>query len=349
MKFVSFPKIGQFRNAVKGLKQQASYSGKDEDGNPIYNPYVELPTITFTGTIKLHGTNAGIGFLGDEVWYQSRSNILTPLKDNAGFAAAFSATEKVEKLKEINKTLRTENNVDPNHILVIFGEWAGSGIQKGVAISELSKRFVVFGVRVVSQECKDTGDYVYDVWLPCEGVKDHDIDIYNVNDYESYKVDVDLQNPDLSRNKLVEITENVEKMCPFGKAFGIEGTGEGVVYVGEYNGKVVRFKVKGEKHSASKVKKLANVDPERIKNIEEFVEYSVTENRLNQAIEQVFTSTSLEPDIKETGKFLKWVVGDIAKEEIDTLSENGLCVKDVSTAISNKARKWYFEYLDTLV
>lgn len=45
--------------------------------------------------------------------------------------------------------------------------------------------------------------------------------------------------------------------------------------------------MKGEKHSASKVKTLAAVDPERLVNITEFVEYAVTENRLEQGTQKV--------------------------------------------------------------
>jgi len=55
-----FHSTGQFRNAVKNIKHQASFDGMDGDGNPIYNPLAEMPVITFTGTVKLNGTNASI-------------------------------------------------------------------------------------------------------------------------------------------------------------------------------------------------------------------------------------------------------------------------------------------------
>ena len=41
-------------------------------------------------------------------------------------------------------------------------------------------------------------------------------------------------------------------------------------------------KVKGEKHSSSKVKKLASVDVEKLNSIKDFVDYAVTESRLEQ-------------------------------------------------------------------
>src|SRR5690606_12047119 len=114
--------------------------------------------------------------------------------------------------------------------------------------------------------------------------------------------------PELAQNYLISLTEQGEEECPVAKSFGISGIGEGIVWSCEYQDSVYRFKVKGEKHSATKVKKLAEVDVEKIQSIDSFVEYACTENRLNQAIEQVFTSTSTEPDKKNTGDFIKWIM-----------------------------------------
>jgi hypothetical protein len=54
--------IEQFRNIVKAVKDSTYYNGKDEEGNVLFDYTRKLPTITFTGFVKLHGTNAGIGF-----------------------------------------------------------------------------------------------------------------------------------------------------------------------------------------------------------------------------------------------------------------------------------------------
>jgi hypothetical protein len=80
-------------------------------------------------------------------------------------------------------------------------------------------------------------------------------------------------------------------------------------------------------------------------SVNEFIEYAVTENRLNQGIEQVFTSTSEIPDITKTGNFIKWILNDIIKEELDVLTTSGLEVKEVTGAISAKAVKWFKQYL----
>ena len=78
-----------------------------------------------------------------------------------------------------------------------------------------------------------------------------------------------------------------------------------------------------------------------MKNIQEFVEYSVTENRFKQAIENVFGKDDL--DVKRMGDFLRWIIKDITSEEMDTMVTNSLEPKDVNKYISNKAREMFFK------
>ncbi len=84
--FKRFPSIEQFRSVVKQVKDTSSYVGQDEEGKPIFDYTRKLPTITFTGTVKLHGTNAGIVKYSDgRLEFQSRERVLTLDYDNAGF------------------------------------------------------------------------------------------------------------------------------------------------------------------------------------------------------------------------------------------------------------------------
>jgi hypothetical protein len=126
----------------------------------------------------------------------------------------------------------------------------------------------------------------------------------------------------------------------------VSGIGEGIVWVGHYEGVRHVFKTKGEKHSVSKVKKIAAIDVEKVNSIREFVEYAVTENRMKQAIEELFTSQGIEPAIQQMGDYLRWVMKDIAKEEADTLGENNLVLKDVGRYVSQKAKVWFQELLN---
>lgn len=329
MKFIKYPSIEQFRSTVKQVTSMTRFQGLDEQGEAVYDNNVEMPTLTFTGTVKLHGTNAGVCYdpATDEVWAQSRSRNITVDKDNAGWAFFVESHKGALKL-----LLKAHGN--GKDIVSLFGEWCGGNIQKGVAITGLDKMFVIF-------ECK-----VGEAWVDLEesSIGDANIDnLYSISNFQTYSVDIDFEDPSKSVNGLSDLTLQVEEECPVGESFGVSGVGEGIVWSCTYKEQKLRFKVKGEKHSSSKVKKLVKVDVEKIENIDNFVEYAVTPNRLEQGIEQVFTTESLEVDIKGLGKYLKWVMGDVVKEEMDTMVANGLEPKDVAKSVSNKARKWFME------
>ena len=337
-KHISYPKIAQFRNVVSNINRGITFTGLDKDGNAIYDPSIKKPTLTFKGTVKLHGTNASVCFNSkDGFWIQSRNNIITLENDNAGFAF-FAESRKSEFLTLLEILADKDDDIDSECTISIYGEWAGKGVQKSVGISELEKAFYVFGVKVSNPQDEEFNSY----WIDSSNVRNTECRIFNVEDYETYSIDVDFNMPQLSQNKFGEITEKVENECPISKAFGInKGLGEGVVWSVEYKDSLRRFKVKGDKHSVTRVKKLASVDVEKLKNIQDFIEYAVTENRFNQAIENVFGSGDL--DIKKMGDLIRWFVKDVALEEMDTMLENGLEPKDVNKYISTKVREMFFK------
>ena len=335
-KHISYPKIAQFRNIVTSLNRQFEFVGLDDDGEAIYDYSVKKPVLTFKGTVKLHGTNSGVSFNKEHgLWSQSRENIITPENDNAGFA--FFVESKKEIFLRFFEEIAEVSNIDTKiYTMSIFGEWAGKGIQKGMGISGIEKSLFIFGVKISNPEDENFNSY----WIDSSNIKNNDNRIYNIEDFKNFSIDIEFNQPKLSQNKLVEITEFVEKECPVAKHFGIEGLGEGVVWSVEYKDTVHRFKVKGDKHSVSKVKKLASVDVEKLNSINEFVAYAVTENRFNQAIEKIFGKNEL--DVKKLGDFIRWVVNDIISEELDTMAENKLEPKDVNKYISNKTREMFF-------
>lgn len=347
MKHTSFTDIGQFRNVIKRVNDKARYMGRDEDNKPIFDPTIPLPKIKFKGTVKIHGTNAAICLKGDDMWAQSRSNIITPEKDNAGFAKFVE--ENKNKLKELLLKAKTDVGAEDEDTVTIYGEWCGQGIQKGVAISELDKMFIIFAVKVLKSAQPDANDPNAEVgqYYPCDGLKAPEIRVFNINDYETYEVEVDFAMPQLAQNQIVELVEKVENQCPVAHAMGVDGIGEGIVFTAWWKDERLIFKAKGQRHSVSKVKKIASVDPEVLRNIQEFVDYAVTENRLVQGVQQVFADDPIE--IRRMGEFLKWVMGDIAKEETDVLEANNLTMKDVSKLASNKAREWFQKKLNESV
>lgn len=343
-KMIKFPSIEQFRTVVSNVNRHFNFVGLDENGEAIYDPTLPKPVITFKGTVKLHGTNAAVSYNAKELWAQSRENIITPEKDNAGFA--FFVESNKEAFYELFAQVMDKTIPWPDpykNTITIYGEWAGGNIQKGVGICNLPKSFFIFGVKITphtesEEELKANPAY----WVDYSYLKNNEVKIYNINDFPTYSIDIDFNMPQLVQNQLSELTIAVEEECPVAKAFGFSGIGEGIVWSAEFKGNVHRFKVKGEKHSSSKVKTLAAVDVEKLNSIKDFVDYAVSESRFNQALENVFPNN--EPiDVKKMGDVIRWVVNDVIKEEMDTLVENQLEPKEINKYVSSKVREMFFK------
>ena len=347
-KMIKFPSIEQFRTVVSNVNRHFNFVGLDENGEAIYDQTLPKPVITFKGTVKLHGTNAGVSFnnIGG-LWAQSRENIITVEKDNAGFAFFVASNKEIFEQMANDIAHVYGLNLD-NNTVSIYGEWCGGNIQKGVGICNLPKSFFIFGVKITphtetEEELKANPAY----WVDSDFLKNNDVNIYNIEDFTTYSMDIDFNMPQLVQNELSELTIAVEEECPVAKAFGFSGIGEGIVWTAEFKGNVHRFKVKGEKHSSSKVKTLASVDVEKLEGIQKFVDYAVTESRFNQAIENVFHNQ--EPiDTKKLGDVIRWVVTDVLKEEMDTMIENKIEPKEVNKYISSKVRELFFKLTITV-
>lgn len=316
---IKYPSIEQFRNVVKKVRESHDYQGKDENGSPIYRHISDYPTLKFIGTVKLHGTNSAIvRYEGGRREYQSRERVLTMTEDNAGFMAYM---EQVPK-RDLFSFFEAKEHI------AIYGEWCGGNIQKGVAINGLEKMFVIFGVKV-------DGEWVD---FPTT-LQDIEHRIYNIKQFKTFEIDIDFNCPELSQNKLIDMTMGVEEKCPVGEFFGRDGIGEGIVFTCATN-QDLKFKSKGEKHSASKVKVLNQVNTESFDAINEFVGMAVSENRLEQGLAYM-KENNIEVDIKNTGLFLSWIVGDVLKEESDTITNNSLDINKVKRDIAKKARQWF--------
>lgn len=325
MKFTAYHKIPQFKDVIKNIQHTTNYNGLDEEGNPIYVKRT-LPTITFKGTVKLHGTNAQLCYDGNTLQGGKRSSLLLDNTDtHFGFKEWINANKKY--LLSIIKPIHEKYNSKQT---VIYGEWAGNTIQKGVAISQLSKAFYMFDITVDG------------VWIDITNIK-VEAPVYNLHHFKTYEIDIDFNNPDKAVNELIKLTTEVEKECPVSKELGVKGTGEGIVWTAYYNDKKLIFKVKGEKHSSTKTKKLVEIDEAKLNSIKEFVNYACTENRIEQAITEVnATELSHIPNI------LKWIANDIMTEEINALNANNLEWKEVVKYVSTKARNYYIEKLNKI-
>lgn len=316
-----YPSIEQFRNVIRAVRSQHDYIGRDENGDAIYEHTSDYPTLEFEGTVKLHGTNAGIVKYKDgHTEFQSREQVLSLQQDNSGFVREMS-TKNLEPLF---------SNIEFKDYIAVYGEWCGGNIQSGVALNQLPKMFVVFGYKVDDQWIDSTVNGPQEI---------NNQGIYYITQFPTYNLKVDFNTPELVQDYLNELTQMVEKECPVGSQLGVKGVGEGIVFTCTTNPDL-KFKSKGEKHSVSNVRVLNSIDVEELESIAKFVDYAVTENRLKQGL-----STFVDPTSKNTGDFLRWVVNDVFKEEEDTIVKNQLNPKKVNTAISNKARTWFLNQI----
>ena len=329
-KFYPFPKIGNYLNTIHTVTETTRFNGFNTDGTPIYDQTKLLPTIKFNGSVKVHGTNAGIGYDPETntLWAQSREHMLSEKSTNAGFHTYVMSHKEY--------FIETMSKISSSYPVIVYGEWCGSNIQKGVAISTLQKRLIIFAAKIITDERNP-------IWLTRSDIElffSPEKFLWNIYVFDRYEIEIDFNHPEASQNKLNELTYAVEKECPVGRYFGKYGVGEGIVWA---NAEYGRFKVKGLEHCSSHITSPAAVSGEKIASINEFVSYAVTENRLNQGIEQVFSTHNEDIDIKHIKKFLNWITNDISKEESSTLIENNLLPEDVAKAVKNKARIWFVE------
>lgn len=335
-----YHKTGQFSDVIQHVRRNAQFKGLDDNGEPIIDRSAVCPKIKFRGTVKLHGTNASVIQFEDQAIYkQSKERILCAEHDNYGFFALTANADVSCLLEQVKARFVERTGLEVKYPVKIAGEWAGQGVQTGMGISNYPKTFYTIGIKIGDNKEDGYG------WQPLEDYADISIDGFvPITNFPVYEVEVDFENPKDVQNYLGELTLDVEKVCPVAAQLGTEGLGEGIVWTPVEQKYLcdtgMWFKVKGEKHSASKVKTLAAVDPAVLASIKEFVEYACTENRMNQAIQEVGL------DVKKTGEYIGWVNRDIAKEELHSLAASGLTMKDVGSPISDKARRYYFEQIN---
>ena len=336
---IKFPSIDQYRQAIKNIQSWASYHN------------IKTPTMVVEGTVKVHGTNAGLvrPVGGGEIIAQSREREVSIESDNAGFASWVEANK--DSLQDLFD--RIELITKPTSGFVqVFGEWAGGNIQSGVGVTGLPKFLMIFGIRI-------SEDAEPQVWEPREVYEEvfgawSNPSVYHKYQFKNWELTIDFANPALVQNDLVELTDQVERDCPVARFFKPDAepdtlVGEGVVWTlknrGEHEGHQlphIVYKVKGEKHSVSKVKTTAMVDVEKAKSAADFVDYAVTENRLKQMFDKMI-ELGHPIDQTQTGTFIKLVQADVFKEEIDTMVASLLEAKDVGGLIARRAKDFWFE------
>ena len=351
-KHIKMGDIPVFSEFVRNIKHQTFYLGKDENGDAIYDYSIPLPIIKAKGFEKIHGTQMGVSFNNiDGFWVQSKNNIITTEKDNAG--CAFNAYAKKDIWLNIIIKLANEYNLDLNkNTITVFAEWCGGNIQKNSAASGLDKRAVIFRYFKVTPFDLDDEHPAYRLETIASGknVSSPENNIFNIADYPHIDFIIDINNYEKSQNEIMaKIIEN-EEHSPFGKAFGKDNNIlEGYVFSTVFKGTVLLWKIKGDKHSKSKVKNKKTYTPEELAKFDDArrcAEEIFSHQRCNQALREVFGPNDEDINIKRIGDYLKWLRKDIIKECTNVISDYGLEPKDVMKYIQEKNKQYFFGVLD---
>lgn len=311
------------------------------------------PTIRYRPKIKVHGTNAGVRVEPDgKVIAQKRTSDLGQESDNAGFRVW------VESQEEYWASLAGSEDR-----IVVYGEWAGPGVQKGVAVSQIDKkRFFVFALLF------NETTMLVDPVLIEKKLGDKRPEDVHILPWAGDEIEIDFMLISDMEKKVAKINEHVlkvEQVDPyFNTNFDVQGVGEGLVYVpvNVYDEPGVHFKTtfsetasyttieresyseftfkaKGEKHQVNKSTggKSIKVTPEVAADVQEFVEQFATLNRFKQGLEEACNG---EANLRYMGDFLKWFGGDVKKESAAELEVSDLEWRQVAKAVNAAARDW---------
>ncbi len=339
-KVIKMESIEQFRHIVQKV-------------NFLYpnNP----PKVTFIGYEKIHGAQMGVSFNNiDGFWVQSKNNIITPEQDHMGCVK--EAYKNKEVWLDIITQLSVENNIDLNlYTITVYAEWAGGNIQRNSAISGLNKRAIIFRYAKVS--VIDTESVLEDYYIETKSnnhtVKNVEHNIFNIADFPTIIYDVDFKDPTKASVELSKVIEENEDNSPVGKLMGKPNNIlEGYVFYGNFDHHTLVFKMKGSKHSKSKVKSVKKYTEEDLKKLDEKKKCATeifSEQRCNQALTEIFgIDFENTIDIKKMGEYLKWVNADTIKEEYDILKKYDLTFREVNRDFQNLTKEYFLNIYNNI-
>jgi hypothetical protein len=333
MSFVKFPHIDKFSDCLKDFGKFINRKTEFDLESGSFEKE-SFPFVDCQFTIKIHGTNAAIGMKKDgTIWYQSRNRVLTLDNDNFDFALAMSNIDvKTELFDKLDIPFEKE--------AVLFGEYAGKGIQDSVAVNQVERFFVIFALYV-------DGEFIE---LP-ENIKSEENRIFNILQFENSVQRTDFCNIEQIQEAFDRNVERIEKECPVGKYFGVEGVGEGFVITFFHDGKRFAFKVKGEQHRGSNTEKIKTPKSDeeigKIQLTEEFVAAALTKNRLDQGFYFMKNELQLDHIIQNVGAFIKWCQEDIGREERNEIVRLQLNSKLINNKVAVAAKSYYFQKIKT--
>lgn len=338
-----FPKITQHvAEVVKALKELG-------DGSNCLDSGTTVESVPLAGSVKLHGTHADILIYDDDRIVLQSKNVpnITIANDNLGFAAAMADKAAVilrlrDRYLARWDSLHSERSLDTAHPVLIAGEWIGTGVQKDVAITQLSRRFVIISVSINGSWVQDTA--YADIEAPTSS-------IYNISRGGMFSATLHLRDISRTLSEVSPLAEAVASSCPFAASFDMHGEGEGIVWKPtaphlNYN-PAFWFKIKGGRFKPTFAPAPKNV-PEGVQEKRDAADRLATlwcsEVRMQQGWD-LLREMGLRRDMKALSKFLKWVQSDVMVEERGYIQDNGVDEGTLRVGIAKVARVWYIQRL----
>ncbi|MGJ7553357.1 RNA ligase family protein [Variovorax sp. RB3P1] len=354
MRHIEYPSIKHYRETFKQITRQRLQT----------NPHDPL---VFRGTTKLHGTNFSYVFdTTDQSQnvFQSRKNVLTDSDEFYGFKDIVYGNKGRYGIKHVldESIIRFFKDSELPSIFsvshfIIFGEFIGGEIQRKIALEKLDKMFVIFDMALIIDGRLNflSWDSLCDFSKIVANKRENFFEeqaVKSITEFPTWEVSINtLSESDMlaAQDKLSKITKEVERECPFAKAHGVKGTGEGVVWrvaqphlEASNDGFGLRFKVKGDEHTNSKVRTLDPVESAKIdglKSLEDICAAICTEARFNQGMQFLSENNIAESAKKST--FMRWVVEDTIKEEMDFITEKGLTADQIKPQLFKNALRFW--------
>lgn len=248
------------------------------------------------GTVKLHGTNGSVVLNNlNDFEIHSRTQKLSEKSDNHGFYAFV-----MENKEAFNKLFNYYGKC------IIYGEFAGKGINNGAEICKHENKFYIFKVQ------KDDNE----VGLPT-------IDILTDSDKVKSMI---LYKTFLAKNidEVNKFTDEVLKECPIClQEFGASGLGEGIVWLDPKT--MTRWKSKWDKPARTK-------QPKK--------DFQYLENIVKECCQEWRFEQFMNTDIPT---YLKDISLDCDKEVLNDLNLEKDEIRYIKKEINKEAMKFYFK------
>eukprot|EP00010_Vexillifera_abyssalis_P007236 CAMPEP_0201546000 /NCGR_PEP_ID=MMETSP0173_2-20130828/2398_1 /ASSEMBLY_ACC=CAM_ASM_000268 /TAXON_ID=218659 /ORGANISM="Vexillifera sp., Strain DIVA3 564/2" /LENGTH=385 /DNA_ID=CAMNT_0047954571 /DNA_START=113 /DNA_END=1271 /DNA_ORIENTATION=+ len=345
---------------------------------------------TFRAKPKLHGSNASanIAFENGQIRIKGQSRNTYCSKDNPHYGFYQYLTQKKDFFTKFYQKLDTTTLQNDSHPhIIVWGEFAGQGINNGASVCQLEKHcWFIFALSI--NERVYVEPHHIEAIFKLAGVDKETLQseaIYILpwmDDIKPLIVDIA---PNARDNLIQSVDElnacvaQIDLLDPYiDKMFGIKGSGEGIVFYPisldasfdqkddsssqPFDPKMAGmhfddqfaqyvFKVKGERHSVVATSKMMALETAQIESLDAFADMFVTPTRCAQAVQEVFSSpvasssstpAPVELKLRDTGRFIKWMLTDIEKESRQEREENNIAWSiQLKKVIEMNARQWY--------